>query len=69
MQEKLTVENHNLVRGVHVQTLSEREGDWVVIESRIRRRVVCRDGCVGKSRNELLDVSDALDAGDRRTEG
>ena len=69
MQKQLTVENHNLVRGIHVQTLSEGEGDWVIIESRIPGRVVCRDGCVGESRNELLDVSNALDAGDRRAEG
>ena len=69
MEKKLTVENHNLVRSVHVQTLTEWESGWIIIESRIRGRVMCFDGCVGESSNKFLDVSDALDAGDRRAKG
>ena len=55
--------------GIHVQTLSEREGDRVIIKSCIRGRIVCLDGCMSESGNQFLDVSDALSAGDRRAEG
>jgi len=57
------------MRGIHVQALSEREGDRVVVESRICRRIVCLDGCMSEAGNEFLDISDALNAGNRRAEG
>ena len=57
------------MRGIHVQTLSEREGDRAIIKGRIRGRIVCLDGCMGESGNQFLDVSDALSAGDGRAEG
>jgi len=57
------------VRGIHVQALSEREGDRVIVEGRIRRRIVGLDGCMSQSGNEFLNVSDALSTGNRRAKG
>ena len=57
------------MRSIHIQTLPEREGDRVIIKSRIRGRIVCLDGCMSESGNQFLDVSDALSAGNRRAEG
>lgn len=64
-----TIEYDDLVRRVYVETLAEWECDRVVVERRVRRRVVCRDGCLCEPRDELLDVPDALHTRDRRAEG
>ena len=47
--EELTVEYDDLVGGIHVETLAEREGRRVAVEGRVRRRVVDGNGRVGEA--------------------
>ena len=57
------------MRRVHIQAVVERERHRVVVQGRVRGRVVRRDGRVREPRDELLDVADALHARDGRAEG
>lgn len=63
-----TVEDDDVVRGVDVQALAERERPRVVGERRVRGRVVQRDGRVREPRDELLHVPDAERTRDGRAE-
>ena len=58
----LTVEHDYLVRGIDVEALTKRERGLVVIQGRVRGRIVDGDGRVGEAGNELLDVSNPLHA-------
>ena len=57
------------MRRVHIQAVVERERHRVVVQGRVRARVVRRDGRVREPRDELLDVADALHARDGGAEG
>ena len=50
------------MRRVHIQAVVQRERHRVVVQGRVRGRVVRRDGRVREPRDELLDVADALHA-------
>lgn len=57
----LTVQEHDLMCGVHVQTVSEWEGRVVVVEGPVRRGVVHFDASLSESCNKLLNPTDPLD--------
>ena len=65
----LTIKHDHLMRRVHIQAVVERERHRVVVQGRVRARVVRRDGRVREPRDELLDVADALHARDGGAEG
>ena len=64
----LTVEHDHLMRGVDVEALAKRERGLVVIQGRVRGRIVDGDGRVREAGNELLDVSNSLHASNGRAE-
>ena len=64
-----TVEDDHLVRRVDIQDVVERKSEIVSVQGRVGACIVRLDRRVGESGNKLLDVTNALHAADRRTEG
>lgn len=60
--ERPTIQNDNFVCSVDIKTLSEREQNRIIIDSRVCRSVVNSDRSMCKTRNEFLDVSYSLNA-------
>ena len=51
------------MRGVDVEALSEREGNRIIIKGSIGWRIVGLNGCMSETRNEFLNITNALYAG------
>ena len=64
--KKLTIQNHDFVRGIDVEAMVKRECHLVVVERRVRGRVVGLDGRVCQTRDHLLDPANSLYPSDRR---
>ena len=48
---------------VHIQTLSQGERDWIIIQRRVGSRIMCLDGGMGESRHKFLDVANSVRSG------
>ena len=65
----LAVEDDDFMCGVDIQTLSQRERDWIIIQCGVRSRVIDRNWGVGESCDHFLNVSNALGTSDGRPKG